>query len=241
MGRTAALVIIGNEILSGKVQDQNSPYFIRELRGLGVEVLRVSVIPDDLDTIAAEVRALSQAHDYVFTSGGVGPTHDDLTMKGIALAFDREMQRNEELESNLAAYYPDSLLEANLRMADVPSGARLVRGERSRFPVVAVDNVYIFPGVPSILQRKFESIRETFRDTPFYLKEILVHADEGQIAGVLHRVLASYPTLGLGSYPFFNGEPTLVKLTMESKDEALVATAHHNLFRELQKLGLKPE
>src|SRR6185295_5329508 len=119
MSKTAGILVIGNEILSGKTADENSGFLARELRELGVDVRKVSVIPDDTTIIASEVRSFSGAYDYVFTTGGVGPTHDDLTMEGIAGAFGREIQRNPELETALRGYYPADLVEPNLRMADV--------------------------------------------------------------------------------------------------------------------------
>src|SRR5436190_17092313 len=154
MPKTAGILVIGNEILSGKTADENSVFLARELRELGVDVRKVSVIPDETTTIASEVRLFSGAYDYVFTTGGVGPTHDDLTMEGIAGAFGREIRRNLQLETALRGYYPADLVEPNLRMADVPEGTRLIGGPGLWFPVVAIENVFIFPGVPEVLRRK---------------------------------------------------------------------------------------
>ncbi|PYS34592.1 MAG: competence/damage-inducible protein A, partial [Acidobacteria bacterium] len=166
MSKTAGIIVIGNEILSGKTKDENSPYLIRELRDLGVNVRKISIIPDELRFIADEVRTFSTSYDYVFTTGGVGPTHDDLTMEGISHAFGRRMHRHPELEASIRHFYSRELIDGNLRMADIPEGARLVGGKGMWFPVVAVENVYIFPGVPEILQKKFERIKETFREAP---------------------------------------------------------------------------
>src|SRR5437762_3470152 len=193
MAKTAGIIVIGNEILSGKTRDENALYLVRELRDLGVDVRKISIIPDELHLISDEVRHFSNAYDYVFTTGGVGPTHDDLTMDGIAGAFGRRIRRNSELEASIRRFYPTELIEGNLRMADVPEGARLVGGKEMWFPVVAVENVYIFPGVPEILQKKFARIKETFREAPFYLREVYLRADEGQIAAILHHVLEDFP------------------------------------------------
>src|SRR5262249_39092607 len=129
MSKTAGIIVIGNEILSGKTRDENSPYLVGELRGLGVDVRKISVIPDELNLISNEVREFSSAYDYVFTTGGVGPTHDDLTMDGIAAAFGRRILRNADLEASLRHFYSENLIDGNLRMADVPEGARLVGGK----------------------------------------------------------------------------------------------------------------
>ena len=240
MSKTAGIIVIGNEILSGKTRDENSPYLVRELRDLGVDVRKISVIPDDLRVISAEVLTSSKSHDYVFTTGGVGPTHDDLTMDGIANAFGRRIHRDPELEANIRRFYSRDLIDGNLRMADVPEGARLVGGKGMWFPVVAVENVYIFPGVPEILQKKFDRIKETFREAPFYLRVIYLKADEGQIASTLHAVLADFPDLMLGSYPYFDNPVYSVKLTLESKDLAYLDRAHAVLLSQLARIDLHP-
>src|SRR5437763_9219178 len=146
----------------------------------------------------------SSLFDLFFTTSRVGPIHDDLTMYGIAAAFGRRTQRHPELESTLRQYYSRDLLDGNLRMADVPDGARLVGGKGMWFPVIAVENVYIFPGVPEILRRKFERIKQMFREAPFHLREIYLRDEEGQIAAILHHVLSDYPDLMMVSYTYFD-------------------------------------
>jgi molybdopterin-biosynthesis enzyme MoeA-like protein len=125
-------------------------------------------------------------------------------------------------------------------MADVPEGARLLGGKGLWFPVIAVENVYIFPGVPEILRKKFDRIKETFRDAPFYLREIYLKADEGQIAATLHDVLAEFPSLLLGSYPYFDNPDYSIKLTLESKDSAYLERAHASLVSQLATINLRP-
>ena len=240
MAKSAGIIIIGNEILSGKTRDENSVYLARELRELGADVRRISIIPDDLHVISAEVRAFSSSYDYVFTTGGVGPTHDDLTMDGIAAAFTLPIYRHPDLESILRQYYPQDLVDGNLRMADIPEGARFLGGKGVWFPVIAIRNVYIFPGVPEILQRKFERIKESFREAPFYLREVYLRADEGRIAGILHCVLAAFPELLLGSYPYLDNPAYSLKLTLESKDSCYLDKTHAMLLAELAKIGLAP-
>jgi molybdenum cofactor synthesis domain-containing protein len=240
MPKTAGILVIGNEILSGKTVDENSVFLVRELRELGVDVRKISVIPDTVETIASEVALFSSAFDYVFTTGGVGPTHDDLTMEGIALAFGRKIRRDPELERALRDYYSPELVEPNLRMADVPEGTRLIGSPGLWFPVIAIENVFVFPGVPAIFQRKFLRIREMFRDAPYHLREVYLQADEGQIAAILHDVLAHFPDLLLGSYPYFDERAYSIKLTLESKDAAYVDAAHQMLLNELARIDLVP-
>jgi molybdenum cofactor synthesis domain-containing protein len=240
MSKTAGIIVIGNEILSGKTRDENSSYLVRELRDLGVDVRRISVISDELRHISDEVQNFSKSYDYVFTTGGVGPTHDDLTMAGIAEAFGQRIDRNSELEAIIRRFYARELIDGNLRMADIPEGARLVGSKGTLFPVVAVENVYIFPGVPEILQKKFERIKEMFREAPFYLREVYLKADEGQIAATLHSVLADFPDLLLGSYPYFDNPVYSIKLTLESKDLPYLDRAHAALVSQLARIGLHP-
>ena len=161
-------------------------------------------------------------------------------MDGIAAAFGRRIHRHPELEATLRQYYAQDLVDGNLRMADIPEGARLVGGKGMWFPVVAVENVYIFPGVPEILRRKFDRIKETFREAPFFLREVYLKADEGQIAGILHRVLADFPDLLLGSYPYFDNPVYSIKLTLESKDAGYLDRAHRSLVAELARIQLNP-
>src|SRR3954454_769827 len=160
---TAGIILIGDEILSGKIVDENARFLTAELRELGEPLLRVVIIPDVLDEIAVTVRDFAGRFDHVFTSGGVGPTHDDLTMDGVAMAFGEKVIRHPELERLLRGYYGERLEERNLRMADVPARAHLGHGDQRAWPVIARGNVYILPGVPEIFRRKFKSIREKFR------------------------------------------------------------------------------
>src|SRR5436190_13573168 len=153
MPKTAGIILVGNEILSGKVVDANAAHLCRELRELGVDVRRISVIPDEVDVIAAEVREFSARHDIVFTSGGVGPTHDDVTIEGVARAMGVPVVRHPVLVGLLERYYGGAVTEASLRMAEVPEGAELV-GQSLRFPTILMGNVYVLPGVPEIFRQK---------------------------------------------------------------------------------------
>lgn len=231
---TAALVVIGDEILSGKVQDSNTPYLIGELRSLGVALRQIQVVPDVLEDIAAAVAAAVARFDHVFTSGGVGPTHDDLTIAGVALALGRPVVRHPQLEAALRGYYErkgQPLVERNLRMADVPEGATLLQPDELHWPVLTHGKVYILPGVPEIFRAKFAAIRERFRVAPFHQRQVLVRDDEGVIARHLDQIAERYPSVALGSYPRFAVAPDghRVKLTLEGKDRGEVEAAHADL------------
>ncbi|HXG02543.1 MAG TPA: molybdopterin-binding protein [Candidatus Binatia bacterium] len=225
MPKTAAIVLIGNEILSGKIEDANAAYLCRELRALGVDVRRISVVPDEVPAIASEVRAASAGHDVVFTSGGVGPTHDDVTIEGVARAMGVPVVRHPQLVALLEAYYGGRLTEAHLKMAEVPEGARLVAADSRWFPTIQVGNVYVLPGVPEIFRQKFEAIRERFRDDPIHLRTVFVRIGEGTLAEYLNALLAEYPALLLGSYPEFGNPEYRVKVTLESRDPAYLERA----------------
>jgi molybdenum cofactor synthesis domain-containing protein len=219
---TAGLVVIGDEILSGKTTDTNTPFLIRELRGLGVSLREIAVVPDEMEGIAATVRRFAQAYDHVFTSGGVGPTHDDLTVAAVAQAFGAGLVRSELLERMMRDYHAQRglpLVERNLRMADVPAGASLIEGEGLLWPVLAMRNVYVLPGIPEIFERKFLAIRERFRSTPFHLRQVFVREEEGAIAHHLDRVAHDHPRVALGSYPRWTpaSDGHRVKLTLEGK------------------------
>ena len=233
MARTAGILLIGNEILSGKVVDANASYLCRELRALGVSVRRIAVIPDEVDLLADEVRVLSRDHDVVFTSGGVGPTHDDVTIEGVAQALGVRVVRDPRLVELIARHARGPLNEARLKMSEVPEGAELIAGERLMFPAVVAGNVYILPGVPEIFRQKFEAIKERFRDTPYFLASVFVGIGEGTLADYLNDLLQRHPELMLGSYPEFANPEYKVKVTLESKDRAKMEQAVAELLGRL--------
>src|SRR6266849_1335237 len=233
MPKTAGIILVGNEILSGKIADANAAYLCRELRTLGVDVRRICVIPDEIQLIAQEVAAFSRAHDVVFTSGGVGPTHDDVTMEGVALAMGAKVVRDPTLVGILERHFRDRLNESHLKMAEIPEGAELVGGETIRCPTVLMGNVYVLPGVPEIFRQKFEAIRERFRDEPFHLKCVFVRIGEATLADYLNRLLVDFPLLLLGSYPEFSNPEYKVKVTLESRDEAYLEGALERFLARL--------
>jgi molybdenum cofactor synthesis domain-containing protein len=230
---TAGIIVIGNEILSGKVTDTNAPFLARELRTLGVELRRIVTIPDDLDDIAAAVREFGPRFDVVFTSGGVGPTHDDVTMEGIARGLGRPVIRHPMIESRLRDFYKEHVNEARLKMAEVPEGAELVVDARLGFPTVKCENFYILPGIPQLFEQKFESLKDRFHATPYALRCVYTREGEGGIAEHLNATLAEFPELLLGSYPKIDHPDYAVKLTLESKDAAYLERALAHLLQLL--------
>jgi molybdenum cofactor synthesis domain-containing protein len=233
MAKTAGILLIGNEILSGKVTDANAAYLCRELRKLGVEVRRITVVPDEVDLIAAEVRAFAAEYDVVFTSGGVGPTHDDVTIEGVARALGVPVIREPRLVQLLERYSKGPLNEARLKMAEVPEGAELTADGEMVFPAIVVRNIYVLPGVPEIFRQKFEALKERFREAPFHLCCVYVSIGEGTLAAHLNAVLAGHPDLLLGSYPEFSNPEYKVKVTLESKNRGYLDGAVADLLARL--------
>lgn len=234
---TAGILIIGEEILSGKVDDENARHLVRELRSLGVSVRRIEVVPDDVQDIVAAVRAMSARYDHVFTSGGVGPTHDDVTLPAIAAAFEMRVERRPELEQLIRNTMLHAFHDRDLRMADIPDGARLLYGEPpdpGRWPVIAVRNVFVLPGVPQIFRRKFDSIRELFRAAAIHSRAVYSREGEGPIAAALDAVVAEFPAVAVGSYPRLDAPDHKVKITLDGRDRELVERA---TARVVEKLG----
>ncbi|MEE2674870.1 MAG: molybdopterin-binding protein [Myxococcota bacterium] len=230
---TAALLVIGNEILSGKVVDTNSPFLATELRELGVDLERILTIPDEIDLIAREVRAMSEAHDFVFTSGGIGPTHDDLTMDGIAQAFGLALEPSLSMLERMERHQGEAPNDSQRKMAMIPVGAQVIDAGDLWFPVVIVENVHIFPGIPMLLQKKFHSIKDRFRGVPFQLRRIYVTKRESDIADQLNDLLVEFPELMLGSYPKIEERDYRVLLTLESRDGDYLTRAQESLLARL--------
>ncbi|HTL31600.1 MAG TPA: competence/damage-inducible protein A [Kofleriaceae bacterium] len=230
---TAGIVIIGDEILSGKFAEENAAFLIGELRALGVDLRRITFVPDDPDDIAHTVLECSRRFDYVFTSGGVGPTHDDITMAAIARGFGTTITRHPDLETRIRAYWKDKLADANLRLADIPEGAELVYGKDQIWPVVALQNVFIMPGVPALFRRKFVDIRDRFRSEPVTAARLYVDIEEGELAPSLDAVVVKYPSVKIGSYPRFSEKDFKVLVTLEGASAADVTGAFQMLDASL--------
>ncbi|MEQ1565029.1 MAG: molybdopterin-binding protein [Myxococcota bacterium] len=214
---TAAVLIIGDEILTGKFPDANGPFLIGRLRTLGTDLRRLVVVSDDPDAISDEVARCSAAFDHVITTGGVGPTHDDRTMDGVARAFSLPLELRPELVA-LLDRYGLAQTETNLQMATVPAGADLVLGPGSTFPIVRVRNVWVFPGVPKLMQVKFESIARHFAAEQVSCVRLYTDQPETDIASLLASVARAHPTVTIGSYPRFGEGNYRVIVTLEARD-----------------------
>lgn len=247
---TAAILIIGDEILKGHTVDTNSAFLTRALRKLGVSVQRITVIPDIQEVISKEVALLSPQYTHVITSGGIGPTHDDVTFESIALAFQEDLFPHPELSRLVEEFFgvtdKDS---AAMKLAMVPQSAKLnygtdpQTGQVLRYPLVSVRNVYIFPGIPSLLERAFSGLEHLFAGsgTTFHTREVFVDADEAEIAPVLTKLQAKWGRkVALGSYPDWLSNYHRVRLVLDSDSQEEVDKARAQLTEELPKGSIVP-
>ncbi len=231
--RSCALVVIGNEILSGKIHDTNTYFAARELRTIGVALKRIAVVPDELDAISEEVRYCAQRFEIVITSGGVGPTHDDITIAGVAAALNRPVVIHPQLEALIREHSTGGPNKAGLKMAEVPEGALLNEGGPMIFPTVQVENIYMLPGIPQLFEGKLLALKSKFATDPYFIHAIYTSAGEGKIAGLLDACLERFPALMLGSYPKIGNAEYRVKLTLESKDRDYLEKAFRYLLELL--------
>ena len=233
--KTAAVLAIGNELLSGKVRDSNMHYLARELRELGVRLVLALFVADEIPDLVDAIRYARERADVVLTSGGVGPTHDDVTLRAVGAALDRPLVRERTLVDAIHEHYGDRVNDELLTMAEVPEGAELIQPAPFFVPVFRVENVYCFPGVPEALELLFGAWKETLRQPPYHLLRCELDADEGEVAPVLSRVQALHPALQLGSYPRYDdGAPYRVLVTLEGKDLDEVEAASELLITQLR-------
>jgi molybdenum cofactor synthesis domain-containing protein len=229
--KTAAMLVIGNEILSGKIRDTNAYYLSKQLRILGTQLERIVFVLDRYEDIGKEITALSEKYDFVFTSGGVGPTHDDITIDAIAKAFHTPTYLNDSLKQLLMGYFKEQLTNAHLRMATIPEGTQLLETSSNHFPVYQFKNIFILPGVPHIFERKFEKIAHLFKDGQFFLRCVYLNIDEGLIATILENLEKDFE-VSIGSYPIYQ-EAYSVKITIESRILAPVNAAVESLITSI--------
>lgn len=213
------MILIGNELLSGRVQDANLHYLAGELWDLGCPVARVLIVRDIVDEIAEATRTMSDLHRWVFTTGGIGPTHDDVTIEGVARAFDTKVIGHRGLEKRLREHFGERITEAHLRMARIPEGAVLTGADPEAWPTVRMKNVFIFAGIPAILRRKFPEIREELRSAPIFRETLFFRTAEAVIADTLHGAAQRFPDIEIGSYPQTGGEADTVQVTLEGADQ----------------------
>jgi len=226
LANTAAVVLIGNELLSGKIHEANLVELARTLRALGVSLRRVVMVPDEIDVIAGEVRALSDGHDVVFTSGGVGPTHDDVTLDAVAEAFGVGTHIDSTMEALLRSAYGERTTEGHLRMALVPDGAELATTAEILWPTVVMRNVWVLPGVPEIFRMKLAVVRAWVHGAEsFITRAVFTKMDEGDLKPLLDQIVEEHPEVEVGSYPKWFDPSYKTKVTFDGRSHADVEAA----------------
>ena len=235
---TAAMIVIGDEVLSGRTREGNAWHLAKVLTEDGVALKEVRVVADDRDAIVEAVNALRARYDYVFTSGGIGPTHDDITADCVAAAFDDGISVRADARAILEAYYqPGELNEARLRMARIPDSAELILNPVSQAPGFKIGNVHVMAGVPSIFQAMVEQVRPTLTGgAPVKSWSLRVVAPEGELAGPLGEVAAAHPDVSFGSYPFMRGAVGST-LVARSSDIAALTSGVEALKQALADAG----
>lgn len=232
--KTAAALIIGNELLSGKVQEANLKVLASVLRPLGVHLRRVVLVLDDVQEIADEIRTLCSRYDWVFTSGGVGPTHDDVTVEAAARAFSVPVVQDGTLDRLLRDHYKSRYNEAHARMALVPQGATLESGDVARWPVVRFGNCWLLPGIPEIFQMKMSIVVSQLRGgTPFVSESVYTLLEEAELKPVLDAVVRAFPEVEVGSYPQWLHPSYKTKVTFDGTDAGRVAGARRAFIARL--------
>jgi molybdenum cofactor synthesis domain-containing protein len=221
--------VVGDELLSGKVREANVEVLARALRELGVVLRRVVVVMDDVGAIAEEVSRLSRTHDWLFTSGGIGPTHDDVTIEAAARAFGVPVIPCPDLAIRLRRHYGSECTEGHLRMALIPSGAVLEAESDSQWPAIRFDNTWLLPGVPEAFRMKMPILMERVRIAtpacPFVSHAVHVRLDEGRIKPMLDAVVSRFRDVAIGSYPRWVEEGAITKITFDGLDDARVLEA----------------
>ncbi|WP_298858527.1 molybdopterin-binding protein [uncultured Sulfitobacter sp.] len=226
---TAAMLVIGDEILSGRTRDANMHYLAGALTEVGINLAEVRIVSDDRDAIISAVQALSAVYDTVFTSGGIGPTHDDITADCMAAAFGQSIDVRDDARAILQVHYDKAGTELNaarLRMARIPEGARLIDNPVSAAPGFSIENVHVMAGVPSVFKAMVASVLPTLTGgAPLISKTLTIHRGEGDIAGPLGALAEAYPALSMGSYPFQRDGKYGANIVVRGQDTALLDEA----------------
>ncbi len=232
---TAAMLVIGDEILSGRTRDANMHHLAGQLTEAGIDLKEVRVVSDDADAIVAATRALSAAHNHVFTSGGIGPTHDDITADCIAAAFEASIDVRDDARALLQAHYDRQGMELNaarLRMARIPKGAALIDNPVSIAPGFRLENVYVMAGVPSVFQAMVATVLPTLKGgAPLVSTSTRIERGEGDIAGPLAELAKTYSDLSFGSYPYTKNGVYGANIVVRGVDRVAVETATAALVR----------
>lgn len=233
--RRAAALIIGNELLTGKIEDANVAVLAKQLFSLGIALDRVVFCRDEVDVIVDDLNTLRQRYDLVFTSGGVGPTHDDVTMQAVAATFKCSLVRSPMIETLLAGHYGERLSERHLHMANLPEDAELLVSGAASWPLVRIENIYVLPGLPQIFRQKMAGLADVLgHDVPFLSRSVATRCDEGELGDLLERLHADHPEVAIGSYPRWDDQDGInVLVTLDARSGAAVEKAMADFLHHL--------
>jgi molybdenum cofactor synthesis domain-containing protein len=240
---TACVLIIGDEILSGRTQDANIQFFGQQLAAMGIRLKECRVIPDVPAAIVETLNTVRKLYTYVFTTGGIGPTHDDITTACVAQAFGRKVIREPKVVAAMKLYYGDKLNEARLQMANIPDGpdVALIENRISVAPGYRIENVFVMAGVPSIARAMFEAVAPTLKTgAPVYAQYVDGHVGEGDIADDLVRIQNAHPGITIGSYPFYRDNKLGTSIVARGTDKAPLASAIAQVAEAMRKLNGNP-
>ena len=239
---TAALIIIGNEILSGRTRDANLQFLGEELNELGIRIAECRIIPDVESIIIETLNYCRESYNYVFTTGGIGPTHDDITAVAIAKAFETNLERHPEAEAMLLERYkPEDVTEARMKMADIPVGASLLKNPVSIAPGFRLENVFVMAGVPRIMQSMFKEYSHELNGGQKVLSgSITSYLPEGLIGMRLGEIQDKFPDADIGSYPFWNDGKPGTNLVVRHPEVEVVNAACDEIVQMVNGLGGKP-
>jgi len=239
---TAALLIIGDEILSGRTQDANLAYLAKWLNVQGIRLKSAEVVADEAEAIGAALHRARAAHDYVFTTGGIGPTHDDITVDAIATAMGLSVVFHPDAVKILENYYGDAITEARLRMARVPEGAELIENPVSGAPGIRLGNIFIMAGVPKITQGMLAGLEGKLEGgKPIISRAVGAWVGESRVAALLHQTERAHPGVQIGSYPFWREGRIGANFVLRSPDADLLARCHDALMVALRDAGHDPQ
>jgi molybdenum cofactor synthesis domain-containing protein len=228
---SACALLIGNELLNGKVRDENLHALATTLRGLGIPLTRALVLRDDPGELARELQHQMAQHDLIVTSGGVGPTHDDVTLSAVAEAFGVKCSVSTEMIQHLQRIYANRLTDGHLRMANIPEGAQLVVSPDVAWPTIVKGNVWMFPGVPELFRAKLASLRQHLRGpSEFHTRSVFTQLDEGELTALLDQLVSLHPEVEVGSYPKWFDPSYKTKITLDGLSEPAVETALQRLL-----------
>lgn len=216
------IIIIGNELLSGQIRDENGYFLARELTNTGFKIEKIIFLPDDKGIISKELSENYPKYDYIFVTGGIGPTHDDVTLEAVAKAFNKKLVVLPQLVKIISDYFKDDLTSADLKMASVPENTELITFDELEFPILKYEKIYLLPGIPEILRKKVKCLLRNLSFKKIYKKIIEIKCREGLIAEYISNIVKQYNGISIGIYPKLIGKSNILTIVIKGDDKYYV-------------------